>query len=462
MARSFPPEFKKDDVSLWRSLFLACAGFVLFSLLFQPLPARAQDVGQELKKLEQKAAQGKKEAEKLSQTAKKLDRELSGLQGQLIAAASKIQNYESDLTAIEETLFSLVEEETLKSKKLLQDKERLSSTLSALQRIALLPPEALAAAPGSPVDTVRSAMLLQVAVPEIEKRVLSLRQDLNELTDLRQRIEEERTALLTSREDLNRERDGLNILIKRKQTVQSQTLSSQKSVDGRVKQLAQQAKDMKDLVARLEEDKARLAALAPRPKARPAPPPVIEESAPPSQASAQGTDQIQTEKPAEATGDSVPTQLAAIPDPTQIRDFPSRQKRVLLPPARGKMISLYGQKKGTNITFDKGVVIATRPAAQVIAPYDGRIAYAGDFRGYGRILIIEHSGRYHTLLAGVERIDVAVGQWVLAGEPVARMGDGTNEQAEIYFELRSSGQPINPSPWLLSDSNTSNLNKVNG
>ncbi|WP_020593040.1 murein hydrolase activator EnvC family protein [Kiloniella laminariae] len=458
MKRSLPPELKKGYFSLWRRFSLVCAGFVVLTLLSFSLSARSQDVGQELKKLEQKAAQGKKEAEKLSQTAKKLDQELTGLQGQLIAAASKIQNYESDLTAIEETLFSMVEEETLKSKKLLQDKERLSSTLSALQRIALLPPEALAAAPGSPVDTVRSAMLLQVAVPEIEKRVLSLRQDLNELTDLRQRIEEERSALLASRQDLNRERDGLNILIKRKQTVQSQTLSSQKSVDGRVKKLAQQAKDMKDLVARLEEDKARLAALAPLPKAKPAPPPVIQESAAP----AQGSAQIQSEKPAAEPENTTPAQLAAIPDPTQIRDFPSRQKRVLLPPARGKVISLYGQKKGTNITFDKGVVIATRPAAQVIAPYDGRIAYAGDFRGYGRILIIEHSGRYHTLLAGVERIDVAVGQWVLAGEPVARMGDGANEQAEIYFELRSSGQPINPSPWLLSDSNTSNLNKVNG
>jgi len=100
--------------------------------------------------------------------------------------------------------------------------------------------------------------------------------------------------------------------------------------------------------------------------------------------------------------------------------------------------------------FARGITIETRVGAQVVAPYDGKIAYAGTFRQYGRILIIDHGERYHTLLAGLDRIDAVVGQWVLAGEPLATMGDQQSGNPELYFELRRTGQPINPLPWLAS------------
>jgi len=76
------------------------------------------------------------------------------------------------------------------------------------------------------------------------------------------------------------------------------------------------------------------------------------------------------------------------------------------------------------------------------------VMFRGPFRGYGEILIIEHGGGYHTLLAGLARTDVALGQWLLAGEPVGIMGPASNGSPELYFELRHDGQPIDPSPWL--------------
>ncbi|MEQ9447676.1 MAG: peptidoglycan DD-metalloendopeptidase family protein, partial [Rhodospirillaceae bacterium] len=94
----------------------------------------------------------------------------------------------------------------------------------------------------------------------------------------------------------------------------------------------------------------------------------------------------------------------------------------------------------------RGITIKGRAGAPVIAPFDGIIAFAGPFRGYGRLLIIEHSEGYHTLLAGLARIDGAVGQMVLAGEPVGLME--TAGAANLYVELRRDGQPINPLPWL--------------
>ncbi len=94
----------------------------------------------------------------------------------------------------------------------------------------------------------------------------------------------------------------------------------------------------------------------------------------------------------------------------------------------------------------KGVTIATRSRAQVISPADGVVLFAGPFRGYGQLLIIEYGDGYHMLLAGMDRIDAAVGQSLLAGEPVGTMTD-TNAP-ELYVELRHEGQPINPLPWL--------------
>src|SRR3546814_13495368 len=86
-------------------------------------------------------------------------------------------------------------------------------------------------------------------------------------------------------------------------------------------------------------------------------------------------------------------------------------------PVRGSVVRLYGQESQAPGSTDKGISIRARPGAQVVAPFDGKIAYAGPFRGYGLILIIDHGGRYHTILAGFDRIDAVVGQWGLAGEP---------------------------------------------
>ncbi|WP_162937953.1 murein hydrolase activator EnvC [Kiloniella sp. EL199] len=448
-----PNALRSYKSSTRHSFFRSCVGLMtvaglVFGASFFLNSAKAQDATEKLLTLEEKAVQSKQEAKRLSAQTKKLNAEVSGLRQQLIASAKKVQNYESDLTDIEETLISLEENAEHKKIRLTKNREKLGHTLSALQRIALLPPEALVAAPGSPVDTVRSAMLLKVAVPEIETRVESLRDDLDELAELKNRIEDERAALLASQQHIKRERKDLNALLNKKQKLQSKAQASQKSVTTRVKKLAQQARNMKDLVKKLEAERKRLALAAQKPKPRP--------EKVPNQT--QQTSTSETSFPSEQQV----AKLTVVPDPSQIREFPSRQKRVLLYPARGRVISKYGQKRGTNESYDKGLVIATRPSAQVIAPFDGRIAYAGEFRGYGRILIIEHSGRYHTLLAGVERIDVIEGQWVLAGEPVARMSDKKLEHAEIYFELRQGGQPINPSPWILTNKTISNLDKVNG
>ena len=105
---------------------------------------------------------------------------------------------------------------------------------------------------------------------------------------------------------------------------------------------------------------------------------------------------------------------------------------------------------------EKGLTIATRGGAQVTAPCDGWVVYAASFRNYGQVLILNAGGGYHVVLAGMERISVDVGQFVLTGEPVAIMGSGSqvaatlavgSNQPVLYVEFRKDGNPVDPSPW---------------
>ena len=148
---------------------------------------------------------------------------------------------------------------------------------------------------------------------------------------------------------------------------------------------------------------------------------------------------------AEGRAPAEATRLALV-RPDNIRPFPDAQASLRIP-ARGRVVLRYGQSRADEGAA-KGISIRARGGAQVVAPYDGQVVYAGPFRRYGQILIIEHGGRYHTLLAGLDRIHAVVGQWLLAGEPVGVLGSPQSGHPELYFELRRAGQPINPLPWL--------------
>jgi murein hydrolase activator len=125
----------------------------------------------------------------------------------------------------------------------------------------------------------------------------------------------------------------------------------------------------------------------------------------------------------------------------------------LLPmPARGKLMIKFGEA-GTDGAASKGVHIETRPSAQVVSPCDGMVLYAGPFRSYGQLLIIDPGGGYHVVIAGMDRIQVTQGQSVLMGEPVATMGaeprsgEKTVSRPTLYVEFRRDQQSIDPAPW---------------
>ena len=136
------------------------------------------------------------------------------------------------------------------------------------------------------------------------------------------------------------------------------------------------------------------------------------------------------------------------------KNFASLKRHVQLP-VNGVKIRDFGTPDSGG-GAERGLSIATRAGAQVTAPSDAWVVYAGPFRSYGQLLILNAGGGYHLLLAGMERISVDLGQFVLAGEPVAVMGSGSHiaailatgsSQPVLYIEFRKDGTPIDPGPW---------------
>lgn len=426
-------------------------------------PARSEK-NNRLEAIENALEQDRAKAEQLQRRADTLNEEIQALRTESISAARKAQDFETRLSEIESQLTALERQEADKVADLDARRAQLGGTLAALQRIALQPVEAMVVSPAAPLDTVRSAMLLRVAIPAIERRAGLLRGELESLATLRREIAVQRNEMAVTGQALLAERERLSALIERKSEAQAETTAEQQEALNRAARMAAEAKDLRDLLARFEREAQEQAERAAREEAeRLAQEDAAREYAARELAPRQLQSPPSTASPSIATPSAVPPsitppEIPAPPDstpkrqqtalarPQNIRPFPASGASLAMP-ARGRIIVRYGQNRGGNGAA-KGITIQARGGAQVVAPYDGKVVYAGTFRRYGLILIIEHGGRYHTLLAGLDRIDAVVGQWLLAGEPVGILGSPGSGSPELYLELRRTGQPINPLPWL--------------
>src|SRR5690606_5716977 len=221
---------------------------------------------------------------------------------------------------------------------------------------------------------------------------------------------------------LGDERARMAALIEERQKQEMERRGALEAERQRAAELAQKADNLKDLIANLEK----------------------------------GLDRA-TREAREASRRGSQPALAALHDPGRLApavDFASLRGHVPIP-VNGVKLREFGAPDGLG-GAERGVSIATRAGAQVTAPADGWVVYAGPFRSYGHLLILNAGGGYHILLAGMERISVDLGQFVLAGEPVAVMGDSSqiaailatgSSQPVLYVEFRKDGNPVDPGPW---------------
>lgn len=382
----------KKTTRLFFLVFTAGAVVSSFALAAQNNPDSAKS---ELSRVTSQIKQAEKEHQKLREKAKSVQKEILDVRKKMVAAASSIQEQEESLDRLEQKLAEFEAQQSLMKKRLEVRKAQRMRVLAALQTLAFKPTEALIAQPLAPQDTLRSALLLREAVPQLEYSTEGLRKDLNKVASLTTAIRAQYAQIKTMTQRLDEKRRGMNVLIKKKSQLQTAFASESSRAKTRAENLAKQAGDLKELLAKLEADSKRRAAVS------------------------------------RETGVPIGAFMAA--------------KGRIPYPVKGNIVKKYGEPTEAGIT-SRGITIRTRPNAQVISPYDGTVLFAGPFRGYGQLVIIEHGDGYHTLLAGIGRLDTSVGQSLLAGEPVGIMV--AQSKPTLYIELRKNGQPINPAGWL--------------
>ena len=125
----------------------------------------------------------------------------------------------------------------------------------------------------------------------------------------------------------------------------------------------------------------------------------------------------------------------------------ARARGSLALPAQGRITQNFGDTTGASQSHAKGMVIATRPGAQVVAPFDGTVLFAGPFQNYGQLIIMDHGDNYLTVLSGMDTITTMVGSQLLTGEPIGRMG---MDYTKLYIEIRQNAQAVNPRPWFIN------------
>jgi len=357
----------------------------------------------------------KKEIEQIGADRRKLNQDL-------IDTAARLRGVESKIAEIQERLKPLDETENTIRKSLDGRRAVIVEVLAALQRIGRRPPPALIATPEDALQAVRTAMVLGAVLPEMRQEVQALANDLSQLLAVRKKIDAERDQLKIEVALLDTGRARMNALVDERQKQLSEREKALEAERARAGNLARQVDNLKDLIVKLE----------------------------------QGLDPAIREAREAARLDSRPA-LSAFRDPARLAPavaFASARGQVPIP-VNGVKLKEFGAPDGSG-GQEKGLSIATRAAAQVTAPADGWVVYAGPFRSYGQLLILNVGGGYHILLAGMDRISVELGQFVLTGEPVAVMGSGSHiaavlatgsSQPVLYVEFRKDGIPVDPGPW---------------
>jgi murein hydrolase activator len=428
-----------------RAGWAAVGALLLPTLAGAQAPANPEEARKQLESDKGRLEATQRRSKELQSEMDKLAAERERINSRLVETGKLIQQSEAQLSLMESRLGDLEAQEKQIRSTLEERHGSISSLLAAMQRMGRNPPPVMVTQRADALAMVRSAMLLAAAFPELRGEAEALSERLNALLNIVTSIRSEGEKLRAETARLNDARVRLAGL----QESKRQSLSERQSELALVRQsaadISKSVSDLGDLIAKLdkevaertglgtyeqemaarEQEKQRAAALKPAPERKSA------ELAPSS-------DRV------------------AMLTPGRIKPaMPFIEAKGQLPlPAHGRRVLTFGEKTQYG-SQSRGLVIETRHGGQVVSPCDGWIVYAGEFRSYGQLLIINAGGGYHILLAGLSQIDVQLGQFVLTGEPVGVMSAAakpslpkTQESGPVlYIEFRKDQRPIDPDPW---------------
>jgi septal ring factor EnvC (AmiA/AmiB activator) len=325
------------------------------------------------------------------------------------AMAARIQQAEAGIAAAGARIALVDRERRILREDLGRQQRPLVQLTAALQQFSRRPAVLSILRPGTIRDLVHTRALLAAATPHVEERTEALRSRMARSSALRTEAQQAITVLRAEEARLTERRSQLATLEARQRIASRAARGSADREAERALALAEQTRDLDALIGELDRAgslRATLAAL-PGPLPRPANPSAAV---------------IQPEAPATA---------------------PSAGLRPFSLPVTGRLVAGFGVP--LDVGTSKGLTLAPRGGAQVVAPAAGRVAFAGPYRGYARIVIIEHPGGWTTLVTGLARTDVQVGDDLVGGAPlgVAQQGNPL-----VTLELRSAGVPVDPLPFV--------------
>lgn len=349
-------------------------------------------------------AEARARADRLEAAASNAADEASKARARAQAVAAQVQAAEAGIATAQARIAAVSSLQQELAARLAQEQEPTVRLVAALQMLARRPTAIALVQPGSVDDLIHTRAILAAVAPAIDQRTASLRADLNRARALRTEGANAVAALRNNQAALVTQRNALTALAAARRT-QSDTLAgSAMAEQDRALSLAEQARDIGDLLARVD------AAANIRQQLETLPGPVMRPALP-----------------------GAPRPLPAA-DPAQ-EEARTHAYRL---PVVGQVVTGLGEVSDTGVRA-RGLTIATQPRALVIAPADGHVVYAGTYRGYGQIVILDHGGGWTTLITNLDALDVRVGDNVDQGDPVGRAGP---DHPTVTVELRKGGTAV--------------------
>jgi septal ring factor EnvC (AmiA/AmiB activator) len=434
-----------------RVVAMAAAGLVFAlpaaspSQEMEPVPTETGPVGvltikrnateSELKELAKTLAEARARATELEKSIAGIERTTAGLREALVASAAKRKDLERQVIANEDRLGELGDKEAKVKTSLHARRGLLAEVLAALQRMGRNPPPALLVTPDDALSSVRSAILLGAVVPGIRGETEKLAADLEALAKLRKDIAAERESYVKTMASAMEEEQKMTLLAAENDKLNVKNRAELESEKKRAEELAARATSLEGLISSLESEisSAKSAAEAAR----------AEEAK---------RAKLTAEERARLDADQ------GLPDKNRIAPayaFSALKAKLDLPVA-GDVLRLFGDDDGTGHSA-QGITVAAKAGMVVTAPADGWVMFAGPFRSYGQMVIMNAGDGYHLVMAGMDSVTAKQGQFVVAGEPLGQMGEKKiasaaglhleTDRPTLYIEFRKDGKPVDSKPW---------------
>jgi septal ring factor EnvC (AmiA/AmiB activator) len=355
------------------------------------------------------------------------------LSGERVQAAADLRLVEGQVVAAEAALAEARVRRADAERGLAQRESELAKIMPIMVRLARFPAETLLAVPLPPDRALEGLLITRGLTAQLEQEAAALR--LQQQAAARLRAEEETKAASLARQRA-RQTIAAAALDRQIATAESDISDAERAVEAAARQaaaLAAQAATLRGAIAAMDAAHTNAAARAE------------------AEASALRRHQKSEAPAAEA-------RAAALAKPAgpglERAGTEGKSHARMVTPVAGPVLRAWGSPAEDGPAT--GMIFGTAPGAFVSSPCTGQIEFAAPFRSYGKLLIIACGGGYDVVLAGLGRLEASVGRPVRAGEPVGRMDDAdaapsgakTAARPGLYMELRSSGVPQDPAPFL--------------